>query len=92
MPLTPVAPTLQSRRLVADISTVAVETVSSRSLVLDACAIAITTGSVTVYDAMYLALAIRLETKLITADDRLVRSVASQPMIASYVQAVQELL
>ena len=79
----------QGRELAADISTVAVETVSARSLFEDAFGVAIATG-LTVYDAMYLALAVRLDTKLITADDRLVRTVASHRMIAGHVQAVQE--
>jgi len=59
----------QGERLAADISTVAVETVPARGLLVDAHALAVTTG-LTVYDSMYLALAVRLKTELITADDR----------------------
>lgn len=81
----------QGRELAADIGTVAVETVSARSLFEDACGVAIATG-LTVYDAMYLALAVRLDTKLITADDRLVRTVASHRMVAGHVQSVQEMI
>jgi predicted nucleic acid-binding protein len=79
----------QGRELAADVSNVAVESVPARGLVEDACGIAIATG-LTVYDAMYVALAVRLETWLITADERLVRTAASHPMISSHVQAVGE--
>lgn len=78
----------QGRELAADVSAVAVETVPSRSLFEDAYAIAVATG-LTVYDATYLALAVRLETKVITADERLVRTAASHRMIAGHVQGVQ---
>jgi len=74
--------------LASDISGIAVETVSTRGLLIDAHALAVTAG-LTVYDAMYLALAVRLETELITADDRLGRIVAAHPMTAAHVRLVQ---
>ena len=80
--------TEEGQRLAADISSVAVETVSTRDLMTDAHALAVTTG-LTVYDAMYLALAIRLETELITADARLGQTVAGHPMTAAHVRMVQ---
>ena len=76
------------QRLAADISSIAVETVPTGGLMIDAYAMAITTG-LTVYDAMYLALAVRLKTALITADDRLGRIVAGHPMTAPYLRLVQ---
>ena len=76
------------QRLAADISSIAVETVPTRGLMIDAHAVAITTG-LTVYDAMYLALAVRLKTELITADDRLGRLVAAHPLMAAHVRLVQ---
>jgi predicted nucleic acid-binding protein len=79
---------VQGERLAADISTVAVETVPTRGLVVDAHALAATTG-LTVYDCMYLALAIRLKTEMITADDRLGRTVAAHPMTAVHVRLIQ---
>jgi predicted nucleic acid-binding protein len=54
----------------------------------DAHVLAITTG-LTVYDAMYLTLAVRLKTELITADDRLSRRVAAHPMTAAHVRPLQ---
>jgi predicted nucleic acid-binding protein len=78
----------EGQRLAADISSVAVETVSTRGLMIDAHALAVTTG-LTVYDAMYLALAIRLKTDLVTTDDRLRRTVAAHPMTATHVRLVQ---
>ena len=74
--------------MASDISGIAVETVSTRGLLIDAHALAVTAG-LTVYDAMYLALAVRLETELITADDRLGRIVAAHPMTAAHVRLVQ---
>jgi predicted nucleic acid-binding protein len=78
----------QGERLAADISTVAPETVPTRGLVVDAYALAAATG-LTVYDCMYLALAVRLETEMITADDRLGRTVAAHPMTAMHVRLIQ---
>jgi predicted nucleic acid-binding protein len=75
-------------RLAADISTIAVETVPTRGLLVDAHALAVTTG-LTVYNSMYLALAIRLKTELITADDRLGRTMAAHPMTAMHVRMLQ---
>lgn len=77
----------QGRDLAADVATVAVETVPARGLIEDACGISIATG-LTAHDAMYVALAARLETRLITADERLVRTAVSHPMISGHVQAV----
>jgi predicted nucleic acid-binding protein len=78
----------QSERLAADIAGIAVETVSTRDLLIDAHALAVATD-LTVYDAMYLALAVRLRTELITADARLGRTVAAHPMTAALVRMVQ---
>jgi predicted nucleic acid-binding protein len=78
----------QGERLAADVSTVAVETVPTRGLLADADRLAITTG-LTVHDCMYLALAIRLETEMITADDKLGRTVATHPMTAAHVRLIQ---
>jgi predicted nucleic acid-binding protein len=76
------------QRLVTDLGRVAVETVSCRALAADAHALATRIGR-TVYDAMYLTLAVQLETRLITADERLARALAAIPLIATHVQAVQ---
>ena len=76
------------RRLIADINRIAVETVSCRALAEDAHSLANSTGR-TVYDALYVALAVRLNTRLITADDRLSRTVAAHPMTAAHVRLVQ---
>ena len=78
----------EGRQLAADISSVAVETVSTRGLMIDAHVLAVTTG-LTAYEAMYLALAIRLETALVTADDKLSRTVAAHPMTAAHVRLLR---
>jgi len=78
----------QGARLAADISGVAVETVPTRGLLVDAHALAVVTG-LSVYDSMYLALAVRLKTEMITADNRLGRAMAAHPMTAVHVRLIQ---
>jgi predicted nucleic acid-binding protein len=74
--------------LVADVGRAAVQTVPCRALAADAYALASASGR-TVYDAMYLALALRLDTRLITADERLAGALAAMPAVASHIQTVQ---
>jgi predicted nucleic acid-binding protein len=76
----------EGQRLVADLSIVAVETVAMRGLLQDAHALALSTG-ITVYDATYLTLAVRLETQVITADDRFARRLADHPLLAPHVRS-----
>jgi predicted nucleic acid-binding protein len=78
----------EGQHLVDDLSTVAVDIISTRVLVSDAAALAVTTG-VTVYDALYLALAVRLKTQVVTADDRFSKALARYPMAAAHVRLVQ---
>ena len=78
----------EGRQLVKALRQVAVETVATRNLLEDALALALTAG-VTVYDAMYLALAVRLETEVITGDDRFADKVAERPLLASHVRRLQ---
>ena len=79
----------EGRRLAVDLSSVAVESISMRDLLPDAHALALSSG-LTVYDAMYVALAVRLKTQVITADDRLTRALAAYPMAAGYVRGVED--
>lgn len=74
--------------LVADVGRAAVQTVPCRALAADAYALASASGR-TVYDAMYLALALRLDTRLITADERLAGALAAMPAVVSHIQTVQ---
>jgi predicted nucleic acid-binding protein len=76
------------RQLVEDIGRVAVETVPCRVLAVDAHELANATGR-TVYDSLYLALAIRLKTRMLTADERLAAAVTAFPMTAAHIQLVQ---
>ena len=76
------------RQLVADIGRIAVEIVSCRPLAEDAHALANATGQ-TVYDAMYVALAVRLNTRAITADERLEAVLRKVPAVAGHIQLVQ---
>jgi predicted nucleic acid-binding protein len=71
----------EGQRLIDDMADIAVETIATRGLIGDACAIAMASGQ-TVYDSTYLALAVRLETRLITADQRLQRAVAANSVLA----------
>jgi predicted nucleic acid-binding protein len=78
-----------AQSLVSDLAVVGVEVVSMRALVSDAHALAIRTG-ITVYDAMHLTLAVRLETQLITGDDRLARKLAEHTLLAPHVRSVED--
>jgi predicted nucleic acid-binding protein len=80
----------QGQRLVADIGRIAVETVSCRSLAEDAHALANATAR-TVYDCMYVALAVRLKTRTITADETLEAALRRFPAVARHIQLVQTL-
>ncbi len=79
----------EARQLVTDLARVAVETVATRSLLEDALALALTAG-VTVYDAMYLTLAVRLETEVITGDDRFAVKIAEHPFLVPHVRRLQD--
>lgn len=60
-----------------------------RDLMPDAHALALSSG-LTVYDAMYVTLAVRLKTQVITADDRLTRALAAHPVMAVHVRRVED--
>jgi predicted nucleic acid-binding protein len=66
---------------------VAVESVTTRILVSDAVALA-SKADITVYDATYLTLAVRLDTAVVTGDDRLARKVAGHPALRRHVRSV----
>lgn len=70
-------------RVIDDLTRLAVETVAARGLIAEACAIAIASG-LTVYDSTYLALAVRLETQLVTADARLRNAVRTNPALEEH--------
>jgi predicted nucleic acid-binding protein len=78
----------EGQRMIADIGRIAVETISCRALVEDAHALASATGT-TVYDALYVALAVRLDTRVITADDRLEAATGLTLALAGHVQLIQ---
>src|SRR6186997_1519182 len=61
-----------AQRLASDLAMVGVEAVSMRALVADSHALAVR-AAITVYDAMYLTLAVRLETQVVTGDDKFAR-------------------
>jgi predicted nucleic acid-binding protein len=77
----------EGRDLVRDIGRIPVETVSCRTLADDAHSLANATGQ-TVYDALYVALAVRLDTRLVTADGRLEAALSKVPALARHVQQV----
>lgn len=72
-----------------DATAIAVETVSCRDLAVDAYGIAVTYGR-SVYDAMYLAVAVNRKTRLITADDRLFNALSRAPEIAAHIQSLRD--
>ena len=75
--------------MVADLSQVAVEAVAMESLLADAFALALQSG-ITVYDAIYLALALRLETEVITGDVRFAGILAQHPSLAPHVRRLED--
>ena len=76
-----------AQRLVGDLERVAVEIVMTRALLSDAVALAFK-ADITVYDATYLTLAVRLDTAVVTGDDRLARKVAGHPALRRHVRSV----
>jgi len=79
----------EGQRLVTDLSVIAVEAVAMRALLPDAHALALSTG-ITVYDATYLTLAVRLDTQVVTGDDRLARRLADDPLLAPHVRSIRD--
>jgi predicted nucleic acid-binding protein len=75
--------------LVTDLFRVAVEAVAMRGLLPDALLLAVRTG-ITVYDAMYLTLAVRLKTEVITGDDRFAEKIAEHPLLAPHIRRLQD--
>jgi predicted nucleic acid-binding protein len=79
----------EGRQLVTDLQHVAVVTVATRSLLPDAVVLALTVG-ITVYDAMYLTLAMRLETAVITGDDRFANRLAEHPLLVPHIRRLHD--
>jgi predicted nucleic acid-binding protein len=79
----------EGRQLVLDLKHVAIETVATRSLLQDALALALTAG-ITVCDAMYLTLAVRLETEVITGDYRFAEKIAEHPLLVRHVRRLKD--
>lgn len=78
----------EGQQLVADIGQIAVAAVPCRALAEDAQLLANATGR-TVYDSMYVALAVRLNTRSITADERLEAALKKIPAVAGHIQLVE---
>ena len=77
------------QQLATDLSVIAIEAVSTRGLLPDAHALALRTG-ITVYDASYLTLAVRLDTQVITGDARFARRLADHPLLAPHVRSLRD--
>jgi predicted nucleic acid-binding protein len=75
----------ESQQLISDFERIAVDTTPCRTLASDAHAIALITSR-SVYDSMYVALALRLDTRVITADERFFRALQSFPDLARSVE------
>jgi len=78
-----------ARRFAGDLHRIPVATCSCLELAADACDLALATGR-SVYDSMYLALAIRLETRLITADQRLFNAIRLHTLLAPHIQFIAD--
>ena len=77
------------QKLVADMGRIAVETIPCRLLAQDAHALANLTGR-TVYNSMYLTLAVRLRTRLISADQKFVNALVDHPVLAEHIAFVAD--
>jgi len=75
----------ESQLLISDIEKIAVGTTPCRALATDAHAIALITSR-SVYDSMYVALALRLGTRVITADERFFHALQSFPDLAESIE------
>ena len=75
----------ESQLLMSDVEKIAVDTTPCRALASDAHAIALITSR-SVYDSMYVALALRLDTHVITADERLFQALQSFPDLAGSIE------
>ena len=79
----------EAQQLVVDLSRVAVETVATRDLLEDALVLALT-ARITVYDSMYLTLAVRLDSAVITGDERFADKIAKHPLLAPHIRRLQD--
>jgi predicted nucleic acid-binding protein len=77
----------QGERLMADFGKIAVETISCRALARDAYSLAVNTGR-SGYDALYLALAMRLDTQMVTADERLANALSAIPAFSGHIASL----
>ena len=75
----------ESQMLVSDIEKIAVGTTPCRALANDAHALALITSR-SVYDSMYVALALRLDTRVITADERFFHALQPFPDLAGTIE------
>jgi predicted nucleic acid-binding protein len=75
----------ESQLLISDIEKIAVDTTPCRALANDAHAIALITSR-SVYDSMYVALALRRGTRVITADERFFHALQSFPDLVGSIE------
>jgi predicted nucleic acid-binding protein len=80
----------QGTLLIEDLSRIAIESVPTRTMIADAYAVALASRR-TVYDALYITLAVRLNANLITADERLWNALAGIHELRSHVRLLQTL-
>jgi predicted nucleic acid-binding protein len=69
----------EASQLANDFSQMPIETDSTHELLMPAVEIALATG-ITVYDAMYVSAAMKRESKLVTADEKLNVALSSNPL------------
>jgi predicted nucleic acid-binding protein len=78
------------RDLVENLHRIAIESVPTRTLIADAYSVALASRR-TVYDALYITLAVRLNANLITADERLWNALAGIQELRRHVRLLQTL-
>jgi predicted nucleic acid-binding protein len=82
-------PEEKAQRMVSELHAIPVATVPCRQLANETCILAMATGR-SAYDAMYLALAVILNTRLVTADQRLANAIRLRPLLAPHIQFIAD--
>jgi predicted nucleic acid-binding protein len=79
----------EAMRAIDDLKLMKLATVSCHDLANGALSLSMATGR-SAYDSMYLALALRLKTRLITADMKFLKAIKSHPLLAPHISFIAD--
>lgn len=80
---------LEATEILEDLQSANLATVPCRELASTACSLSLETGR-SAYDSMYLALALRLDIQLITADERFFNAIRPLPHYAPHISFIAD--